>query len=292
MPKRVRRSPEFGRWVRDARKVAVLSQQELAGSAKLAQQYLSRVESQGLVPAEDELARICEVVRKPIQEARDVLARTSADDQHARLLEEEFDNFETWLLGLDGPLHIYILRDTPEPVNPTSVELHCSILRKRKDLYISILFRHSAENSWLSFLALATDIDDAWSNDDEVTPGEEVTPEEEPRNRIFGYYRNPEIEEVKGAMPMAVPVILVKVKSSAYLYCYGSHPDVYDTYKQTGEEDYLARFKSIVLLPAPSDSASLFAAWIGSSHTKQELSPKKWVPIPWPDSNNRVERTV
>lgn len=282
MPKRVRKSPEFGRWLREARRRTGQRQEDLATRASLSQQYLSRLENQGLVPSEDELERLCRELGSPVEEARALLSKTGAAEKYASLLQDEFEAFRKWLIDLDGPLHIYILRETPEPVNPTAVEMHCKLLKERReDLYISILFRHSTPNTWLSFQALARDIGDMWLDPD--FREDEELPQDEPRQRIFGYYRNPRTEEGENALPMAVPVILVKTKSAAYLYCYGSHPDVYNVYRQSGDEEYEARWKSLVLLRASSESAILFSAWIGGSHLNLELPADKWTKIRWPD---------
>jgi transcriptional regulator with XRE-family HTH domain len=283
MPKRARRSPEFGRWVRDAREASNQNQQQLASRASLTQQYLSRIESQGLVPTNEELANLCKALGRTEQEAQEILAVATVSDERGRLLEKEFSNFRKWLLKRSKPVHIFIVRDDPEPVNDISVNMHCEVIRETSDLDISILFRYSDKNSkaWESFRWLAGRIDEKWRKEIKDKPPDE------PRRRISGYFRKPDYEEDQGrSIPMGLPVILVVDPTGPHLFYYGSHPEVYKTYVQAGEEDTRALFQSTMLLPAPKEKAALFASWIGPD-IMLGLPPHKWEPIPWPGQSGK-----
>lgn len=275
MPKRTRRNTEFGEWVRGSRLVRGQSQEQIAGAAQISQQRWSKIEK-GLVPTKQELARICNALGKTEAEADQILGATSPIDQRARILQDEFWKFRQTLVDREGPVHIFVLRESPEQINDFAVKMHCQILLDNSDLHLSILFRRSDARIWGSFRSLARLIDQKWP---QLASDK---PKDEPSRRITGYYRNPESEEGKWSMPMVLPVILVMDSTGADLYCYGSHKEIYDSYRLSGEKEYVATFRSLVLLPAP-ENADLFASWIQGSYLDPNLPSELWQRIPWPD---------
>src|SRR6266436_3177610 len=233
MPKRARKSPESGQWVKRARLACGKSQKDLADEASLKQQYWSKIEV-GMVPSEDELARICHVLGKAEQEAQKILGIVTKSDELEHRLEEEFTAFKNWLIGLPPPVHIYIIREDEEPVDKNSIYLHYEILEAKSKFKISILFRYSDRAVWLSFQQLARSIEKEWT-----TQGKDLN---DLRGRLAGYYRNTKSQEDREEstpLPLPQPAVVVVDSTGPYLFSYGLHPQVFVNQEQTSVMDYI-----------------------------------------------------
>jgi transcriptional regulator with XRE-family HTH domain len=292
MPRRVRKSPEFGRWVKQARLDCGKNQQQLADSASVSQQYWSKIELQGLVPTPEQLASICKALGKSEEEAQEILGTITEIDERARMLEKEFAGFQQWLIRRPQPVHIFIVREDAEPVDDNSVTLHYEILSAAPHLRLSILFRYSERKVWASFRRLAEAIGEMWSVEEESSNGVGDTPkqnrkrslssEEEPSNgigdRLSGYYRKLE-EDRERSIPLGQPAVVVMDPTGPYLFYYGSPPPLYDQKQQPGDEDFLAPYKNTVLSTAPKDKAQLFVNWIEPEGLSGRPSEELWTQI-------------
>jgi transcriptional regulator with XRE-family HTH domain len=273
MPKTVKKSAEFGRWVKSARRESGKRQHELATAALLKQPYWSKIERQGVVPTDEELSRICEVLRKPEQEARAILKAVGDTNELERRLEADFMAFRDWLISLPEPVHIYIVREDPEPVDEDSIWLHYEILSAAPHLKISILFRYSDRKTWVSFRQLFKGISEAWK---------EAKQDGTLASRLFGYYRSPDAnseEAAKWAMPMPQPAVVVVDSTGPYLFTYGLHPYLYLNQRRATVDDYRAPHKNIVLSTTLRYKARLLLNWIEPDGLAGKPTSELWKPI-------------
>jgi transcriptional regulator with XRE-family HTH domain len=270
MPKRARKSQEFGTWVKQARLQSGKSQKEIAESLSVTQQYLSKIELQGVVPSDAELVRLCEILGKPEEEARKILGITTKADERLQVLEREFLGFQQWLISRPRPIHIYIVREDPEPVDENSAMLHYEILSAAPDLKISILFRYFDRKNWASFRRLVEVIKETFPKAEKKIPNFQ--------SRISGYLRKPEFEEdSQKRIPLGQPAVVVMDKDGPNLFYYGSPPPLYHE-KQVAEENYLSQYNT-ALSEAPKVKAELFVNWIEIQGLAGKPSDELWAKI-------------
>ncbi|HEX3100006.1 MAG TPA: helix-turn-helix transcriptional regulator [Patescibacteria group bacterium] len=99
MPKRVRRDPEFGDWLKRSRSQAGKSQLEAAQELSIKQPYWSKIEIQGLIPPDDVLEKICIYLGRPLEEIESFLSSTPRT-KFGFIIPTKEDNILPLLKGL------------------------------------------------------------------------------------------------------------------------------------------------------------------------------------------------
>ena len=74
------RSLSFGKWIKDSRKTAKLSQRQLAEKLEISHQLVSKMEKIGLVPLSPRLEDLCQALRVPVEEAKRVILKSIVTD--------------------------------------------------------------------------------------------------------------------------------------------------------------------------------------------------------------------
>jgi transcriptional regulator with XRE-family HTH domain len=272
MPKRVRKSVEFGKWIKLARMEAGLTQKEVAQRLGFTQPYWSKIEQRGIVPNDEHLALICEILGRSPEEAKGKFDSPSKFIEIEHRLEKEFEEFKNWLEELPRPVHIYVIRQDAEPVDKMLINMHYELLRDNDEMYISILFRYSDREIWSSFIELATSILALFKISNPKTETETVDTYEARlaemlNTRFAGYHRKPSYEENRSVettqmpIPMSQPVALIVPRDGPrYIFTYGYH---WETAKEPRSSTSKMPHENLVLsVPVDPTRAQSFLNWI------------------------------
>lgn len=285
------KSAEFARWVRSARSELGKSQAQVAAKARIRQQHWSKIESDGVIPPDDALARLCDALKKDKSEAKEVISGTRTVDDRVQLYQQDwlqfFDsvvkraNRESATNPRSRPTQLFVIREDSAPVDRVVVGMHCDLMSRAEHLRVSVLFRYGIDKVWESFRWLAGSLAEEW-----VDRGHDL---EKLRARFRGFYRHSSFEEDRSlSLPMVHPLVLLVDSMGPTLYYYDVNPEVFARQQQAGLGDPDAQRHALVVLPAWREQAKLIAGWVGSQ-SMLGVDPDRWHEIDWPPLN--VHRT-
>lgn len=280
MPKKSLKNIAFGVWVLNSRLKIHKKQSECAQFCNVKQPYWSRIESQGLIPEDAMLVKICEVLQKSLSEAKSVIDSIQISSPYGYIAAGH-ERFKSILIEMSEqvPVQVCIIKDQPG-FDSNAHERYYDWLSLSENLYFNFLIRRDGpiDVTLPSFHEFITSVADRWSSEDRDF--------DTLRSQLKCYVRQSDHRENGEAIPLCNTMILIAPKGFIPLsFIEVLNEEVYLDLIQNEVPQHEALARSVMLIKCGTEYlgradhlADNLNKWIWCL---DGVSERLWKPIDW-----------
>lgn len=261
----------FGAWVKRMRMNKGFTQAQCSEKTGIPQAKWSRIERSGVLLPDDVLKSLCDALDCSISEALVHIQATTASSQRISFNQSSYSSFTQRIVERDRSsvqVGVFVLRESPEPVDYVALEEYAQFFRETKSSIITLLFRYPDPRVWRSALQLRVML--AEKLDVEI---------DAVSSRIRAFYRRPEYTEPpETALPLLHPYVLTSDRTGVDIASFVFDDDLRRTEIAEGWDEPQAIQRSLSVVGHDRYMASKITQWIGLASTVDPLS-ELWVPV-------------